>query len=103
MLKVLKGVLIAVGVVLIAATIVLTVWDIIQINQLVEVANANKSAQASVQSNPRMWVLLGVVGALAGGFVLGFGLGIPKRTFKQRLQAKAQEQAQSASIPDAGL
>lgn len=103
MLKVLKGILIAVGIVLIAATIVLTVWDVIQINQLVAVANANKSNQASFNSNPRNWILLGAAGALIGGFVLGFGLGIPKFTFKQRLQAKSDEEAKASTIPDPGL
>jgi len=86
MLKVAKWVLIIIGIVLIVVTIVLMVWDVFQINTLVTVANANQSAQGTPNPNPRLWVLLGAVAALIGGFALGFGLGLPRRTFKQRLQ-----------------
>ena len=88
MLKVLKSTLIIIGVILLVVTIVLMVWNIVQINALVTVANANQSAAAAPNGNPRWWILLGCVGALASGFVLGAGLGIPQRTFKQRLKAE---------------
>jgi len=86
MLKFLKGLLIVVGIILVVVTIILMVWDIIQINNLVTVANANQAASASPNSNPRWWVILAAFGALLGGFALGFGLGIPNRTFKKRLK-----------------
>ena len=82
MLKVLKVLLVAVGVVLIAATIGLVIWNTIQINFLVATADA---ANMEINQNPRLWTMLGAGGALAGGFALGFGLGLPRRTFKQRL------------------
>ncbi|MDR2931195.1 MAG: hypothetical protein LBV06_09875 [Propionibacteriaceae bacterium] len=85
MLKFLKGFLLVLGAVLIVATIVLMVWDVIQINQVVAVANANKSNAAGFNANPRNWVLLGAGAALVGGLLLGLGLGMPNRTFKQRL------------------
>ena len=98
MLKFFKILLIAIGIVLIAATIILMVWDIIQINHLVTTANA---ANMSVNSNPGMWVLLAVAGTLVGGFALGFGLAMPKRTFKQRVQDQAvtDTKATSANLP----
>jgi len=86
MLKVLKGVLIVLGVVFVVAAIVLLIWDIVQVNSLVTVANANQASSAEPNSNPWLWILLAGIGAVVGGFLLGFGLGIPKRTFKQRLQ-----------------
>ena len=88
MLKIVKWLLIGLGIVLLVATIVLMIWDVIQINQLVTVANANQSAQATPNANPRNWVMLCVAAAVVGGFALGFGLGLPRRTFKQRLQAQ---------------
>jgi len=86
MLKFLKGLLIVVGVILVVATIVLMVWDVIQINNLVTLANSAQASTATPNSNPRWWVMLAGVGALIGGFALGFGLGIPNRTFKNRLK-----------------
>ena len=89
MLKFVKWLLIGIGAVLIVATIVILVWDVIQINQLVAVANANQSAQATPNDNPRVWVMVCAAVAVLGGFALGFGLGLPRRTFKQRLQDAA--------------
>ena len=98
MLKFLRGLLIAIGIVLIVATLALLVYDIIQINQIVAVANANKSNAAGFNPNPRWLIILGVGGALLGGFVLGFGLGLPKRTFKQRLQEQTEQEARGAAL-----
>ncbi|MCL2736538.1 MAG: hypothetical protein FWD75_07915 [Propionibacteriaceae bacterium] len=94
MLKFLKVLLIAVGVVLVVATIALLVWDIIQVNHLATTANA---ANMAVTSNPRWWIVLAAVGALLGGFGIGFGLGLPKRTFKQRLGDIADQDSAAAS------
>ena len=97
MLKFLKVLLLAVGIVLIAATIALMVWNVFQINHLVTTANA---ANQIINPNPRYWVVLGAAGALLGGFGLGVGLALPKHTFKQRLQAQAdQEQATADVVP----
>ena len=93
MLKVLKWVLIGVGAVLIGATIALIVWDIIQINHLVTTADA---ANMSTNANPRWWVALGAGGGVLGGFALGVGVGLPRRTFKQRLQGAVDADAQTA-------
>jgi len=97
MLKFLKGLLIVVGIIFVVATIVLMVWDIIQINALVTAANSAQAATATPNANPRWWVLLAGVGALVGGFALGFGLGIPNRTFKSRLKTAASAPADSAN------
>jgi hypothetical protein len=97
--KFLKGLLLGLGAVLIVATIVLVVWDVIQINHLAEVAEANRSAQAAVAANPRAWVLLGAAGALIGGFVLGCGVALPRRTFRQRLQSEADQRLRAPTGP----
>jgi len=86
MLRFLKVVLIVFGIILIVGVIALTVWNIIQINHLVTTANV---ANMIYNPNPRYWVLMGTLGALACGLTLGAGLGLPKRSFKQRLVAKA--------------
>jgi len=92
MLKFLRVVCIAVGIVLIVATLGLMIWNVIQINQLVTTADA---ANMLTNPNPRYWVMLGVGGALVGGFALGLGLGMPKQTFKQRLADHVEQEDQS--------
>jgi len=96
MLKFVKGLLIVVGVIFVVATIVLMVWDIFQINALVTAANSAQASTATPNPNPRWWVLLAGVGALIGGFALGFGLGIPNRSFKNRLKDATQADAAAA-------
>jgi len=85
-MKILKGLLIGIGVVLIVATIILVVYSVIQVNHLWTLADA----AAQNPSDPRWLILLSVVGALIGGFALGCGVGLPRRTYKQR---KADEVA----------
>ncbi|MDR0283790.1 MAG: hypothetical protein LBI33_02725 [Propionibacteriaceae bacterium] len=77
--RVLKGVFIGLGIVLIAATALFMTWDVIQINTLAAVANANKSPDARTAENPRLWVILAAVAALVSGLILGLGLGWPGR------------------------
>ncbi|MDR2975510.1 MAG: hypothetical protein LBV00_12530 [Propionibacteriaceae bacterium] len=94
MLKFLKQLLIWIGVVVIVATIVVMVWDTIQLNQLIAVVNASKSTQASQAGNPLPWLLIAVAAGLVGGLLLGLGIGLPGRTFKQRVndQLKSADQ-----------
>lgn len=81
MLKFLKGVLLALSVVALIVTVVLIVNGWIQVDRLWAVATANQSGNR--YTNPRNLVLLvGAFGALTG-LLLGFGLGVPKQTYKQ--------------------
>ena len=89
MLKFLKGLLVVVGVILAVAGIVAMVWDIFKVNYLVTI----QASSATPEPNPWLWILLASVGTLIGGFLLGFGLGIPNRTFKQRLQDETADPA----------
>jgi hypothetical protein len=92
-----RSLLIWLGIVLIVATAGLTVWNLIQINSLVATASA-----ATATLNPRYWVLLAVAGGLLGGFTLGAGVGLPKRTFKQRLEEHTEQAAASEDDSLAG-
>ena len=85
MLKFLRGLIIAIGIVLIGAAIALMIVSTIQINYLVETISQSDLA---FTWKPVYWFFLvgaGVAGLL-GGFGVGLGVGMPKRSFKQRLE-----------------
>jgi len=99
MLKILKGLLIVIGVVCVVLAIVLVVKNIIDINQLSAVASANKSN--NLYPNPRNQVLIMGGAGLVGGFMLGLGLGMPSQTFKRKNEDR-QKQAATQMAQDAG-
>lgn len=77
-MKVLKSLLLVIGLLAIAgagALLVKNTWDL---RILYEVAMANKS-QPSV-ANPTNLVLIGAGLAVVGGIVFGLGIGLPRRT-----------------------
>jgi hypothetical protein len=77
-MKVLKGVLLVVGLLAIAGAAGLLIYNSISLRILYEVAMSNKS-QASL-SNPTNLVLIGAGLGAAGGLALGLGIGLPRRT-----------------------
>lgn len=77
-MKVLKTVLLVVGLLVVAGAAALLVKNAWDLRVLYEVAMANKS-QPSV-ANPTNLVLIGAGLAAVGGLVLGLGLGLPRRT-----------------------
>jgi len=77
-MKVLKGVLVVVGLLAVAGAAGLLVKNVWDLRVLYEVAMANKS-QPSV-ANPTNLVLIGAGLAALGGIVLGLGIGLPRRT-----------------------
>ncbi len=77
-MKVLKNILIVVGLLVVAGAGALLVKNIWDLRVLYEIAMANKS-QASVV-NPTNMVLVGAGLAAIGGLFLGLGIGIPRRT-----------------------
>jgi Na+/proline symporter len=86
MLKFLKNLLIIFGLILLIAAVVLLVKNVYDITNITNVANANNSAMP--WTNPRNLILIQVGGTLVAGFLLGLGIGMPKQTFKQRLEEK---------------
>lgn len=97
MLKFLRGLVIALGIVLVGAAIALMVVSYIQINYLVTSTSA-----PNMESNWKplyWWYLIGAaVGSLVGAFCLGLGVGMPKRSFKKRLK-DIETQSAPASTP----
>ncbi|HET7724007.1 MAG TPA: hypothetical protein VFK68_05170 [Propionibacteriaceae bacterium] len=77
-MKVLKTVLLVVGLLAVAGAAALLVKNAWDLRVLYEVAMANKS-QPSV-TDPTNLVLIGAGLAAVGGVVLGLGLGLPRRT-----------------------
>jgi hypothetical protein len=77
-MKVLKGVLVVVGLLAVAGAAALLVKNVWDLRILYEVAMANKSQPSVV--NPTNLVLIGAGLAVAGGIVLGLGIGLPRRT-----------------------
>ena len=77
-MKVLKSVLLVVGLLAIAGAAALLVKNAWDLRVLYEVAMANKS-QPSV-GNPTNLVLIGAGLAVVGGIVFGLGIGLPRRT-----------------------
>lgn len=77
-MKVLKNVLLVIGLLVVAgagALLVKNAWDL---RILYEIAMANKS-QPSV-ANPTNLVLIGAGLAVVGGLLVGLGIGMPRRT-----------------------
>ena len=104
MLKFLKGVLIVVGIIIVVAAIILMVVSIVDVNAIYGVYNpkngggpASLPAGETPDDNPWLWIVLTGVAALVGGFAAGFGLGIPNRTFKNRLKDATAADAESAN------
>ena len=85
MLRFLKVFFTALGVVLVVATVVLTVYTMIQVNHLWTVADA----AAANPNDPRWLILLSIGAGLIGGLILGLGLALPSRTYRQRKAAEA--------------
>jgi hypothetical protein len=77
-MKVLKSVLVVLGLLAVAGAAALLVKNVWDLRILYEVAMANKS-QPSV-GNPTNLVLVGAGLAAVGGVVLGLGIGLPRRT-----------------------
>ena len=77
-MKVLKNVLLVIGLLVVAgagALLVKNAWDL---RILYEIAMANKSQPSVV--NPTNLVLIGAGLAVVGGLLVGLGIGMPKRT-----------------------
>jgi hypothetical protein len=77
-MKVLKSVLVVLGLLAVAGAAGLLVKNVWDLRILYEVAMANKSQPSVV--NPTNFVLIGAGLAAVGGIVLGLGLGLPRRT-----------------------
>lgn len=77
-MKVLKSVLVVVGLLAVAGAAGLLVKNVWDLRILYEVAMANKSQPSVV--NPTNLVLIGAGLAAAGGIVLGLGIALPRRT-----------------------
>ena len=97
MLKFLRGLLIALGIILIGAAIALIIVSFIQINYVVTTLG---TSNLDFEWKPLYWFFLGAgaLGSLLGGFALGLGVGMPKRTFKQRLK-DSHDSATPATSP----
>jgi hypothetical protein len=77
-MKVLKNVFLVLGLLVVigaGALLVKNAWDL---RILYEIAMANKSQPSVV--NPTNLVLIGAALAVAGGLLVGLGIGMPKRT-----------------------
>ncbi|MDR0489099.1 MAG: hypothetical protein LBG99_06870 [Propionibacteriaceae bacterium] len=99
MLKFLRTTIIAVGIVLIGAAIALMIVSYIQINYVVTTL---ATANLDFEWKTLYWFFLAGAGlaALLGAFSLGLGIGMPKRTFKQRLK-ETEKAVTSAPVPPA--
>jgi len=103
MLKFLKGVLIVVGIIIAVAMIILMVVTIFKVNAIYGVYSPSGGGSASLPAgetpdpNPWLWIVLTSLAGIIGGFAIGFGLGIPKRTFKNRLKDAAAADAEPAN------
>lgn len=75
-MKVLSRVLLLVGLIILLVGAGLLFKDIIDINQLWAVANANRSTSFF---NPRQEVMIMAALAAIGGFLMGLGLSLPRR------------------------
>lgn len=82
------------GIVALVAFIGLAIYNIIEINQLHAVANANRSAQFH---NPRNLILIGYAVGLLAGLLLGLAWAMPSKSFK----ARYADQRKAESIADA--
>ncbi len=75
-MQLLSRLALAVGLILLVVAAVLLGKDVIDINQLHAVANANRSTNFP---SPLNGVLITAVLGVIGGFLTGLGLGMPKR------------------------
>lgn len=75
-MKIFSRVLVLVGLIVILVAGGLLLKNVIDINQLWAVANANRSTSFF---NPKQEIILTTGVALIGGFLLGLGLSMPKR------------------------
>lgn len=75
-MQILSRVTLTFGVIILIAAALLLGKDVIDINQLHAVANANRSTNFP---SPLNTVLITAVLAVIGGFLTGLGLGMPKR------------------------
>ncbi|GGM10976.1 hypothetical protein [Deinococcus aerophilus] len=75
-MQLLSRFVLAFGLIMIIAAALLLGKDVIDINQLHAVANANRSATFP---SPLNNVLITFVLAVAGGFLLGLGITLPRR------------------------
>lgn len=85
MRKIVKWLLIWVGLAVVLASFGLLFWDNVQINNLWELAVLSDQDPA----NPMTWILLSSGTALVGGVILGCGIGLPRRGYKQGVKASA--------------
>lgn len=75
-MRIFSRVLVLLGIVVVLASALLLGKDVIDINQLHAVANANRSATFP---SPLNNILITYVLSLAGAFLTGLGLSMPKR------------------------
>ncbi len=100
MLKFLKVLLICIGVALVvAAVIIMILMAIIPVNHLVQMVNAIPTDTHT--ANPWRWILIGVLGGIGGGTVLGIGIGLPRHTFRQRLDAQVEKEVHHTAMMQA--
>lgn len=89
-MKILKGLLVLLGLAGIVGAGIYTYLGWLDLRNLVAVAESMRSA---AQPNPSRELMLGIGLALAGGLVLGIGIGMPRRSQgkirKETLQAVA--------------
>jgi len=83
MLRILKLVLLWTGAVLVMGAVGLLIWNLIQMNNLTSLVSPVAAAPYTVT-----WLLVGTGVALVGGFVLGCGVGLPRLSFKERLEGQ---------------
>jgi len=98
MLKFAKKLLLIIGaIVVIAAAVMLLFWFRLSsdsLNAIVAMANQQKSNTDATSFNAtQVGILWSALACLVGGLVLGFGLGIPSATFKQRYEQRQAETA----------
>ncbi|CAM3961053.1 hypothetical protein [Deinococcus frigens] len=75
-MKIVSRIVVALGLVALVASLLLLGKDVIDINQLHAVANANRSTSFPTPLNN---VLITFVLAVLGGFLLGLGITLPRR------------------------
>lgn len=91
-MKILKGIIVGIGLVALVAAAVFIGLSVIDINQMHAVAQANRSAG---YPNPRSRILLTIGLSAASAFLLGLGLGLPTR-----LRGKEELPAQEPRLDD---
>ena len=104
-MKVLKSVLVVVGLLAVAGAAGLLVKNVWDLRVLYEVAMANKSQPSVV--NPTNLVLIGAGLAALGGVVLGLGIGLPRRTHNamrhQTIEELHRQTTADAAVQEAAL